>query len=282
MNRTKTSRLALLTVGFLYLQACGGEPTGQVVAVVNGEEITQAELNAEISALSVPPTGDKEEIRRQILQQLVDRRLMAQIAKEEGFDRDPEFINRERKLREELLVRMYGQKVAETVGIPDPAAVKRFLGENPGKFTQRVAYSVDQIVFDFPSDQKVLKALETDKSLAEVEKTLARFKINYSRGTNNLDSSSVPAAALKQIQSLPAGEPFVIPTQGRITVSVITGSRPVPTTEQDAAPLAAQEIRATNLSEALQARLDDAKSKADVTYQDGFAPKVPSGDKKAK
>lgn len=279
MNRTRTSRLALLASGFLFLQACGGEPTGQVVAVVNGEEITQGELNAEISALSMPPTGDKEEIRRQILQQLVDRRLMAQVAKEEGFDRNPEFINRERKLREELLVSMYGQKVAETVGIPDPAAVKRFLAENPGKFTQRVAYSVDQVVFDYPSDQKVLKALEADKSLAEVEKTLARFKVNYSRGTNNLDSGNVPAAALKQIQSLPPGEPFVIPTQGRITVSVITGSQPVPTTEQDAAPMAAQEIRATNLNNALQARLDDAKSKADVTYQDGFAPKAAPSDK---
>jgi EpsD family peptidyl-prolyl cis-trans isomerase len=270
-----------LAVGFLCLQACGGEPTGQVIAVVNGEEITQAELNAEISALSVPPTGDKEEIRRQILEQLVDRRLMAQVAKEEGFDREPEFINRERKLREELLVRMYGQKVAETVGIPDQAAVKRFLAENPGKFAQRVAYSVDQIVFDFPSDQKVLKALEADKSLAEVEKTLARFKVSYSRGTNNLDSSTVPAAALKQIESLPPGEPFVIPTQGRITVSVITGSQPVPTTEQDAAPLAAQEIRATNLTKALQTRLDDAKSKADLKYQDGFAPKD-AGEKKTK
>lgn len=275
MNRNKTSRLALLAVGLLGLQACGGEPTGQVIAVVNGEEITQGELNAEITALSVPPTGDKEEIRRQILQQLVDRRLMAQVAKEEGFDRDPEFISLERKMREELLVRMYGQKVAKTVGIPDPAAVKRFLAENPGKFSQRVTYDVDQVVFDFPSDQKVLKALEADKSLAAVEKTLARFKVSYSRGTNNLDSASVPVAALKQIQSLPAGEPFVIPTQGRITVSVITGSRPVPTTEQEAAPLAAQEIRATNLTKVLQTRLDDAKSKADVTYQDGFAPKDP-------
>jgi len=280
VKRTKTSRLALLVIGFVGLQACGGEPTGQVIAVVNGEEITQAELNAEISGLSVPPTGDKEEIRRQILQQLVDRRLMAQVAKEEGFDRDPEFINRERKMREELLVRMYGQKVAKTVGIPDSAAVNRFLAENPGKFSQRVVYDVDQVVFDFPSDPKVLNALEADKSLAEVEKTLARFKVDFSRGTNKMDSASVPVAALKQIQSLPAGEPFVIPTQGRITVSVITGSSPVPTTEQDVAPLAAQEIRAANLTKLLQTRLDDAKSKADITYQDGFAPKdVPSTTK---
>lgn len=279
MNRTKTSRLALLAVGYLTLQACGGEPTGQVVAVVNGEEITQAELNSEIAALSVPPTGDRDEIRRQILQQLVDRRLMAQVAKEEGFDRDPEFITRERKLREELLVQMYGQKVAETVGIPDTAAVKKFLADNPGKFAQRVTYSVDQVVFNYPSDPKVLKALEADKTLEEVENTLSLFKVNYSRGTNNLDSRSLPTASLKQIQSLPPGEPFVIPTQGRITVSVIIGRTPVPTTEQEAAPLAANEMRAENLTKVLQSRLDDARSQADLSYQEGFAPK-PSVDTK--
>jgi EpsD family peptidyl-prolyl cis-trans isomerase len=272
--------LALAVAGLLSLQACGGDPTGQVVAVVNGEEITQAEINTEIAALAVPPTGDKEEIRRQILQQLVDRRLMAQVAKEEGFDRDPEFINRERKLREELLVQMYGQKVADTIGIPDPAAVRQFLAANPGKFAQRVNYTVDQVVFAYPSDPKVMQALEADKTLADVERTLARFKVNYSRGTNSLDSRSVPAAALKQIQSLPAGEPFVIPVDGRITVSVITGSQPVSTTEQEAAPLAAQEIRADNLSKALQARLDAARAKADVSYQDGFAPKAAPSQKK--
>jgi EpsD family peptidyl-prolyl cis-trans isomerase len=272
--------LALAVAGLLSLQACGGDPTGQVVAVVNGEEITQAEINTEIAALAVPPTGNKEEIRRQILQQLVDRRLMAQVAKEEGFDREPDFINRERKMREELLVQMYGQKVADTIGIPDPATVRQFLAENPGKFAQRVNYTVDQVVFAYPSDPKVMKALEADKTLADVERTLARFKVNYSRGNNSLDSRSVPAAALKQIQSLPAGEPFVIPVDGRVTVSVITGSQPVPTTEQEAAPLAAQEIRADTLSKALQARLDAARAKADVSYQDGFAPKAASGQEK--
>lgn len=280
MKSTPTSRLALAVAALLSLQACGSEPTGQVVAVVNGEEITQGELNAEISDLTIPPTGDKEEIRRQILQQLVDRRLMAQVAKEEGFDRDPEFLSRERKMREELLVRMYGQKIAETVGVPDPAAVKRFLADNPGKFSERALYTVDQIVFDYPSETKVLKALEAAKTLAEVEQTLAGFKVSYSKGTNSLDSSSVPAAALKQILALPPQEPFIIPIQGRVTVNVIIDKKPVPITEQEAQPFAAQEMRAKSLTDVLQSRLEEARAKADISYQDGLAPAKPATDKK--
>jgi EpsD family peptidyl-prolyl cis-trans isomerase len=268
-----TARLALLSAVFLTLHACNGEPTGQVLAIVNGEEITQAELNAELAELPSTISGDKEAIRSQVLQQIIDRRLMAQVAKEEGFDRNPEFLTKERRLRETLLVQLYGQKQAETVRVPDGAVVKKYLAENPGKFSERANYLVDQIIFDVPSDAKVLKALETDNSLAEVEETLKRLNIEYSRGNNSLDTANVPTPVLEQILALPPGEPFVVPAQGRITVSVITGREPVPTSEQEAAPLAAQEMRAQDLNKLLQTRLNEARSKADISYQDGLAPK---------
>lgn len=272
MKWSRIARLTLAGAAALMLQACGSEPTGQVVAVVNGEEITQAELNAEIASLSLPVGGDKQEIRKRVLQQLVDRRLMAQVAIEEGFDRNPEFLNRERKLREELLVQMYSQKIAETVRVPDGPAVQKFLSENPGKFSERAIYTVDQIVFDFPSEPRVLKALEPAKSLAEVEQTLIGFKVKYTRGENSMDSRSLPAAALKQILALPPGEPFVVPSQGLVTVSVITGRRPEPTTQEEAAPFAAQELRTQSLTKVLESRLKEARDKADISYQEGLAP----------
>ena len=272
MNYTITARLALTGAAFIALHACSSEPTGQVVAVVNGEEITQQELNAEISELPAPPVGDKEAIRRQILQQIIDRRLMAQVAKEDGLDRDPMYVIRERRLKEELLVQMYGVKTADTVRVPDASSVKKYLADNPGKFSQRTAYLVDQISFDFPSDPKILKALEADKSLADVEETLKSFKVDYAKGANSMDSGNIPTPVLNQILALPAGEPFIIPMQGKVVVSVITGRQPVPTTEQQASPMAAQTMRAESIGKVLRTRLEEAKAKANITYQDGLAP----------
>ena len=272
MNYIITARLALAGAAFIAISACSSEPTGQVVAVVNGEEITQQELNAEIAELPAPPVGDKEAIRRQILQQIIDRRLMAQVAKEDGLDRDPMYVIRERRLKEELLVQMYGVKTADTVRVPDASSVKKYLADNPGKFSQRTAYLVDQISFDFPSDAKILKALEADKSLADVEETLKSFKIDYSKGANSMDSGNIPTPVLNQILSLPAGEPFIIPMQGKVVVSVITGRQPVPTTEQQASPMAAQTMRAESIGKVLRTRLDEAKAKANISYQDGLAP----------
>lgn len=266
------ARLAAVGVAVFTLQACNSEPTGQVVAVVNGEEITQQELNTEIAELPSPPAGDEKAIRRQILQQMVDRRLMAQVAKQDGLDRDPAYVIRERRLKEDLLVQMYGKKVADTVRLPDAASIRQYISANPEKFSQRTAYLVDQISFDVPKDPQSLKRLEDDETLAEVEATLTALKIKYNKGKNSIDSGRIPADILKQILALPAGEPFIIPSQGKVVVSVITGRQPVPIGDQDVSPLAAQIIRSENLGKVLQSRLDEAKAKATVTYQSGLGP----------
>lgn len=254
------------------LQGCDSAPTGQVIAIVNGEEITQQELNAELEQLQSEPAGETSAIRKQVLQQIVDRRLMSQVAKEEGIDRDPLYVIRERRLQEELLVQMYGKKAADATRVPDSAAVQKYMQANPNKFSQRTAYIVDQISFAMPEDPAVLKQLESTKTLAEVEQTLQNLKIPFGKGKNSIDSFSVPAPVMKQILALPAGEPFIIPTQGKVVVSVITGRQPVAVNEREVAPLAAQSMRAENLGKVLQARLDEAKAKAKITYQDGFAP----------
>lgn len=267
-----SARLLLACTGILFLQGCNSEPTGQVLAVVNGEEITQQELNAELAELGQAAAGDKQAIRRQVLQQIIERRLLAQVAKEEGLDRDPTYIIRERRLNEELLVQMYGKKTADTVRVPNSAAVQNYIRENPGKFNQRTAYLVDQISFDVPSDSAVLKQLEADKTLADVEDTLKSLKIEYVKGKNSVDSGNVPTAVLNQILALPAGEPFVIPSQGKVVVSVITGRQPVAVNQRDAVPMAAQSMRAESLGKLMQSRLDEAKATAKITYQTDFAP----------
>jgi peptidyl-prolyl cis-trans isomerase C len=268
----RTARLLAATASVFSLQACGDAPTGQVIAVVNGEEITQQELNAELSELSQQQAGAKDAVRAQVLQQIIDRRLMAQVAKEEGMDRDPLYIIRERRLQEELLVQMYGKKAADATRVPDNAAVQKYVQANPGKFAERTAYTVSQISFDMPDDQGVLKQLETTKTLDEVEQKLQQLKIGFAKGSGRLDSFGIPKPILNQILALPAGEPFIIPSQGKVVVSVITGREPVAVNERELAPLAAQSLRAENLGKTLQARLDEAKAKAKITYQDGFAP----------
>jgi hypothetical protein len=90
-----------------------------------------------------------------------------------------------------------------------------------------------------------------------------------------MDSAMVPKPLLDRIRSLPAGEPFVVPENGMITVAAITGSRPAPQDPEQARAFAIEAMRNTELAETLQNRLTSVKAKAKIEYQPGFAPPAP-------
>ena len=280
MNRTISARVAAILSPAMLLISCGSAPTGQVVAVVNGEEITLQELNAQISKMNLPAGSDGKQVRQQVIQQLIEQRLIAGAAKEEGLDREPTYIVQQRRMNEDLLVQMYGKKFADTMRAPDDAAITKFVAENPNMFGQRKSYLVDQISFDMPGNLETLKSLEADKTMADIKASLNRMGIKFIEGKNSIDSANVPPNLLAQILKLPAGEPFIVPAQGRVAVSVITGSQDFVVPQDQIKPMAARAMRAENLGKIMKSKLDEAKAKAKIEYQDGYAP--PPKDSKSK
>ena len=55
------------------LSGCEKKATGQVAAVVNGDEVTLQEVNAELGNANIPDGAQKEKARSAILQRLVRR-----------------------------------------------------------------------------------------------------------------------------------------------------------------------------------------------------------------
>ncbi len=272
MSKLTSVSLIALTSLSLMLAGCQKKAEGQVVAVVNGEEITLNELNSEISELNVPANADKKLVRAEVLQRMVERRLLAQAAKDSGLDRDPNYINQERRLKERLLVSMYGKKAFDTVAVPQTAKVDQYISSHPGIFADRKRYRLDQIQFDAPADLKRLQGLDGAHSMADVAAWLNKEGIKFQRGVNALDSATVPAETMAKISALPPGEPFIVPNAGKIVVSVITASEPVVLTPEQARPLATQAIRQEELNKIGQDRLKEAKAKADIKYQTGYEP----------
>jgi EpsD family peptidyl-prolyl cis-trans isomerase len=260
------------------LTGCAKTPTGQVVAVVNGEEITLQELNTELADLNVPENADKKEARRAVLQQIVSRRLLAQAAKQDGIDRDPNFVSQQRRMTEQLLVSMYGKKAMDTVRVPDQAVLNKYMGDHPTMFAGRTLYKLDQIQFDLPSDPKTLKPLEAAHTMEAVAETLTKMGIKFARGAGVIDSARVPPAMLQKILALTPGEPFIVPssTPGKGLVNVITGSEPAALPSDQARTLAAQAYRNQELGKLGEKRLEEIKAKAKVEYQPGYEPATKS------
>jgi EpsD family peptidyl-prolyl cis-trans isomerase len=268
----KRSALLAMTALSLTTAACDRKATGQSVAVVNGEEISAGELNGELQLANVPPSADQKLARQQLLQGLIDRRLLAQEARKNGIDKSPEFLTRQRRLTDDLLISMNAERQAGSQKLPDQAAVDAFIAQNPYAFAQRQILTLQQIAIDPPSDTKVLAPLADAHSLDAVAATLTRLKIPFTRATGKLDTGTVPPEALKRIFALPPTEPFVLPANGKLYANVITGREPVPMAQDDIRKAAVAAMRQQNTRTGLSNEVKQLRSKAKIEYQAGYAP----------
>lgn len=258
----------------LALSGCSKKATGQVAAVVNGDEITLQEVNAELGNAKIPDGAEKDKARGIIIQRLIDKRLLEQQAKASGLDRDPEFLIRQRQLNQALLLEFYAKRAQDTLRVPDQTATAKFIADHPTNFGQRTIFTVNQLRFPPVADASVMTQMKDLHSLDAIASYLDSKGIKYQRGANKIDSAQVPATMMQQITSLPPGEPFVVPTPQGVVASVIITRETAPLAAEQAQPLAVQMMRNQALDDVIQQRLKDARAKAKVTYQPGFGPAV--------
>jgi EpsD family peptidyl-prolyl cis-trans isomerase len=260
----------------ILLAGCDKEPEGQVAAVVNGDEITLQEINAEIGNANIPAGTDTKEVQKAALQRIVERRLLAQSAREDGLDNTPDYLIRSRQIDDALLVQLLGQRAEKSFQVPDQAAIDKYMSENPSMFSGRKMYVVDRIQFAIPSDMAQLKTLESAHSMEAVASKLNSLGIKFERGAAKMDSAQLGQQRLDQILALPDGEPFVIPENGMVTVAVITGESAVVGSSADMSTLATQALRRQALTKSLEERLKQARAKGEIKYQPDFTPKTAS------
>jgi peptidyl-prolyl cis-trans isomerase C len=267
---------ACLAATALLVAGCDREATGQVAAVVNGEEITLQEVNAELGAAEIPEGAEREKAQQAALQRIVDRRLLAQAARTEGLDQDPDYLLKQRQLDEALLVQLFSQKLDRAIAVPSEREVDAFIKDNPGLFEGRMVYTIDRIQFPMPADRSVLQALEDDHSMDAVAAKLQSLGIQFQRQPAQMDSARLGQERVNRILSLPKGEPFLLPEGGIVTVASLTGQQPAPISGADARPIAVQAMRNRSLSDSIRQRLEAEKAKAEIKYQSTLAPEPAS------
>jgi len=250
-----------------------GAPEGQVAATVNGEEVTLQELNTEIQASNVPQGMDKKVAQQQALQHIIDRKLLLSAARDKKIDKSPEFQAQKQRTDELLLAQTYAKQQLNAVPVPTDGDIQKFMSEHPNAFATRETLQLDQIRFrPNPSDVKKLSVIQADHNLDAVAAHLTGLGIKFDRVKAGLDTAQVPTDLIKAINNLPAGEPFVLPTNGIITVNVVVGHQPIPTDSTQARQGAVGAWRQQQFTKLIGDQLKTMKDGAKITYQNGFAP----------
>jgi len=271
-----SKRLAISTMcaAAALLAGCHkGAPEGQVAANVNGEEVTLQELNTEIQASNIPQGVDKKVAQQQALQHIIDRKLLLAAARDKKIDKSPEFQAQKQRTDELLLAQAYAKQQLAAVPVPTDGDIQKFMSEHANAFSNREALQLDQIRFRPTSnDLKKLEVIKGDHNLDAVAAHLTGLGIKFDRVKAGLDTGQVPTELMKLINNLPAGEPFVLPGNGLVTVNVIVGRQTIPTNSEQARQGAVSAWRQQQFTKLIGDQIKTMKDSAKITYQNGFAP----------
>ena len=270
----------LCAVSCLALSGCGKggkEPTGQVVASIDGDEITVIDLRNEMGDFKAPDPKTRLAAERAALDQIITRKLLAAAAEKQKIDKTPEFAQQEARLHETLLVRTWQDKLVKNVPPPSKEEVDRFIAEHPDLYANHKVLVLDQVLFPRPNDPAFGEALRPLKSMPEVVQLLQSRGIPYRTGSDQMDLLRVQPEISQQIMKLPPNELFVLPAGNMLSVNGIRESRLVPLPPQIATRHATQFLQATRSQEAVQRDFGAvlAQGKATVKFAKAYQPAKP-------
>lgn len=254
------------------LAGCDKKPGGQVVAVVDSEEITQQELRAEAEAAGLPPGQDLQSFAPAVLNRVIERNLLADYARDQGLDRGPEYVGRRRQIEQSLLATLALRKLAGAQGAPTPAEVQAFIGRNPAVFARRERLSLDQIRFPTPADPTQVKALAALGSLGAIEAKLRENRTPAARGTTTLDTGTVESGVARQIAALPNGQIFDLSANGATFISAITGRTPAVAPQAGWTRQANAMLRRERTQKSLVEAMNKLRADAKIEYDPAFKP----------
>ena len=248
-------------------------PTGQVIATVGGQEITQRELNAELNGFSSQDANATKRAQAAALQAIVNRKLMAKAAKDAGIEKSAEYQLQRARSDELMLAQAYEQQIGSQVPRPSQDDIRQYMAQHPNTFAQRKIYVVDRIQIPGATSKKVLDAIKPLHTMQDIEKVLLDNGVDYVRAPASIDARSTPPAIIDQIAKMPPSEPFVIPAANAITISQITDTRTVPFTGPAAEDYAQHALTAERAQKTIEAKMTELRNSAgQVKYQSGYGP----------
>ena len=254
----------------------GGKPSGQVVATVNGDEITSLELKAEMGGFVARDPKVEKAAEQRALQQIILRRVAAQQARAEKLDKTSDYTIQVKRGEETLLAQALERKMLQGQAPPTQRDAENFVADHPDQFANRRVISLDEIIA--PASKVDPKKLQSLKTLDDVKRVFEADSVPYQETVGELDTLTTPPALIAAIGKLGPNEAFVLPQRGAYVFSRVAGQKTEPfrgdLATNYAMRLLAQQKQSDVVRQNLQALRKAAEPK--IVYAAGFKPPAPA------
>ena len=247
-------------------------PEGQVVATLNGTDITRPELQAELGAPL--PEGDAGAPQRNaVLDALIKRKLLAGYAAEQKIDKAPGFVLAQRRASESILAEEALRKATSSASSGGyTTTAENYLARNPQVFNERAVILVDQLQFRPDVKPELGKQITAAKTLDAAQALLAAARSPYFRTWATIDTATLSTDQARRMVALGGEKLFLAPSPAGMTLNRIERVRPVPREPEMAQGLAVRTVNQQEAARQAKSLLDTLRAKAKITYAKGFAP----------
>jgi peptidyl-prolyl cis-trans isomerase C len=222
-------------IGAISLVACGRQEAKNdaVLAVVDGFDITSNQFNAELSHMAEAPETASDlqnTTRRQILDAMIDRRILMRAAIREKIDRDPAVVNAVESNKEKILVQAYLRAASFHVSKPSQEEVDDYYQHHPDLFAKRRLFDVAQVIVSSKNADRAFNDIgKSATSLRQITDWLDNHQASYTKIHVTLAAAELPEEMAKQVGRLSNDRPFVIHEDGqsRFCTMQYLGDNPV-------------------------------------------------------
>jgi EpsD family peptidyl-prolyl cis-trans isomerase len=287
MNRKHPLISSLLLVVLTFtLGACsekeGGAKSGtQVVARVNGEELSIHQLNFQMSQLAQVSEDQAKAASRQVLERLVDRQLLLQRSVEAKLDRDPGVLQALDNSKREILAQAYMEQQMAKAGKPSVQEMNDFYTKHPELFEKRRIYRLQELAVMEGNDKlaEIEAGMKAVSNINGIANWLKQKDYKFSINVNMRAAEQLPLELLAKLYRMKDGEIIVIPNQNSINIVVMAGSQEQPLTLEKATPLIEQYFLSQRKSEIAKQQMAALRKEAKIEFLGDFADMNPASGK---
>ena len=287
MSILKPTLTLLLIGGVFVLTACGNKDNEkvesskantQVVAKVNGDEISVHQINFQLGRLTQQNQAQlneeqNKEAAKQILTRLVDQQLLIQKAVETKLDRDPRVLQALESSKNEILAQAYLEQMMAKAEKPDNAKVDTFYQENPELFEKRRVFRLQELIVDVDQAKhaEVAAAIKDMKSINDIANWLKSKNYPFNANSNVRAAEQLPLALLKKIHPLKDGEFVAIPAGKSLNIVHLAASQLKPIARDKSTPIIEQYFLNQNKAMMAKAEMANLNKKAKIEFIGAFA-----------
>ena len=209
-HRRRVRGAAIVLLACTALAGCKGkDPSGQVLAVVDGHEVTTAQFNLLLAGVPNEAARNNHAIQAAAAKELIDETLLMSEAERAGLDKDPNVTRQIDRARRSVLASAYVHQIAPS-GPISPADVEAFYNAHPWYFSERRHYVItDAPVSGGAEVERFLPAFNAPN--AKLDDVLAQMKaagIDVTTKQAPVNADQLPDEMAKQMAKMSAGDNF--------------------------------------------------------------------------